>query len=149
MPKTQRLEHGERRRCLVAPRRAKGRQTRYTVLGRRRAHGRAHSLTQILSSGGTKPWQGPDGVYGDIVAPDIGHDNVWYRVAAGGRLGREGVGARTRTRVRLACRGGLNRTWTLQTSARVLMPHRQQQTTQSCHQVLGRMADLIGKDEYQ
>jgi ribosomal protein L34 len=70
MPKTQRLEHGERRRCLVAPRRAKGRQTRYTVLGRRRAHGRAHSLTQILSSGGTKPWQGPDGVYGDIVAPD-------------------------------------------------------------------------------
>lgn len=79
----------------------------------------------------------------------LGHDNVWYRVAAGGRLGREGVGARTRTRVRPACRGGLNRTWTLQTSARVLMPHRQQQTTPSSHQAQGRMAGLIGKDEYQ
>src|SRR5215469_9730664 len=32
MPKTQRLEHGERRRCLEARRRASSRQTRYNVL---------------------------------------------------------------------------------------------------------------------
>jgi hypothetical protein len=70
MPKTQRLEHGERRRCLVALQRASSRQTRYNVLGRRRVPGRAHSLTQILSAGDAKRWQGPDGVHGDIVAPD-------------------------------------------------------------------------------
>ena len=81
----------------------------------------------------------------------LGHDNVWYRVAAGGRLGREGVGARTRIRVRPYSQRGTepNLTPTLQTSARVLMPHRQQQTTPSSHQAQGRMAGLIGKDEYQ
>ena len=81
----------------------------------------------------------------------LGHDNVWYRVAAGGRLGRQGVGAPTRTRVRPCLQRGPepNLTPTLQTSARVLMPHRQQQTTPSSHQAQGRMAGLIGKDEYQ
>jgi hypothetical protein len=39
----------------------------------------------------------------------LGHDNVWYWVAVGGRLGRDGVGARTLSSDLARC-GGLNRT---------------------------------------
>jgi hypothetical protein len=80
------------------------------------------------------------------------HDNVWYRVAAGGRLGCDGVGADGNSalvRPLLQGRPEPNLTPIAPTSARVLMPRRQQQTTPSSHQVQGRMAGLIGKDEYQ
>jgi hypothetical protein len=104
MPKAQRLEHGERRRCLVAPRRASCRQTRYSVSGRRRV---------LPVEGGPKPWQGPDGVHGDIVAPDTAVSGM-ITCGTGSPLA-DGSGAKALGRGRelgsdLARRGGLNRT---------------------------------------
>jgi hypothetical protein len=112
MPKMQRLEHGERRRCLVVPQTASSRQTRSSVLGRRGVlPGGAHSLTQILYAGGAKPWQGPDGVHGDIVAPDTAVSGM---ITCGTRSPlADGLGAKALARGReldLARRGGLNRT---------------------------------------
>jgi len=107
MPKTQRLEHGERRRCLVAPRRASSRQTRHSVLGRRRVLPvGAHSLTQILYAGGPKPWHGPDRVHGGIVAPDTAVSGM-IMCGTGSPLA-DGSGAKALARgceLDLACRG--------------------------------------------
>jgi len=114
MPKTQRLEHGERRRCLVAPRRASSRQTRHSALGRRGVLPvGAHSLTQILYAGGPKSWQGPDRVHGGIVAPDTAVSGM-IMCGTGSPLA-DGAGAKALARRRelgsdLACRGALNRT---------------------------------------
>jgi len=96
MPKRGWLEQGERRRCSVAPRRASGRQARYSVLrcagsppGRAPTHVPA---VAVLNHGGTQT-----GFRGDIVAPKrrgLGHNSVPYRVDVAGRLGRGGGGLR-------------------------------------------------------
>jgi hypothetical protein len=113
MPKTQRLEHGEGRRCSVARRRAGSRKPRYSALGRTGVPlGGVHSLMQILSGGGAEPWQGPDGVRGDIVAPDTA---VLGMIMCGtGSPLADGSGAtasaRGRSRPIGLAAGGLNRT---------------------------------------
>jgi len=56
----------------------------------------AHSLTQILYAGGPKPWQGPDGVHGDIVAPDAAVSGM-ITCGTGSPLA-DGSGARRRWR---------------------------------------------------